>query len=108
MRTSLNSLWIDETNAAEWLDSCHKEVANWFGVLGGNSRCIENPLFNLVAPSKDEAKDALESNIDLYGHFYCQRGSETVELRLPMSFHGIFLCHRQKFQEAQISVWGSW
>ena len=108
MRTSLHNLWIDETNAAEWSDSCHKEVANWFGVLGGNSGHTENPLFSLVAPSKDEAKGAFVRNTDLDGHFYCRRGDEIVELRLPMSFHGVFLSHRQKFQEALVSVWGSW
>jgi hypothetical protein len=107
MTNSVN-LWIDETNAVKWAESCHKELADWFCFLGRNSENIENPQFNLVPPSKDAAKHTLDRNTDLEGHISCRWGNETVELQIPMPFHGVFLSHRQNFQNALVSVWGSW
>ena len=29
------NLWIDETNAAQWSEACHQEIAAWLSVIAG-------------------------------------------------------------------------
>ena len=103
-----HGLWIDETNASAWAEECQRKIAALFGTIAGDLDSGHSLRIEVLPPSQKDAKRAFDSNTTLLGDVSIKWFDEAVALKIPMPFHGVFLSHRQKFQQALVSVWGSW
>src|SRR5688500_1030026 len=104
-----NGLCFDMERQQDWNASLEDTIASWFALVVGCPGKADIDLRATVElPTLNAAKHAFESNTDLSGIVLCRHGDEAVEMRIPMPLHGVFLSHRQKFQNALVSVWGSW
>ena len=101
-------LWLDKNSSAAWADACRLEILTWLGTLGGGSEAISDLRVSVEPPTQEQAKAALDENLDLQGEVACDWKGQIVTLALPMSFHGVFLSRRPEFKRGLISVWASW
>lgn len=103
-------LWIDDANAAGWADVFRTEICAWLSALAGpnGSQPVEALETSIAPPTFDHAKRAFDTNGNLSGCVRYEFDGQSVEIEIPMPFHGVFLSHRQKYQRPLVSVWGSW
>lgn len=103
-------LWIDESSALDWAKACRAEILAWLRVLAGNhaAEAVDCVSVEIRPPTFEDAKAAFDANDDLFGCLRCEWEELSIEIRVPMPFHGVFLSHRQGFQRGLTSVWASW
>jgi len=101
-------IWLDDASCIRWAAACQSEISVWLGALAGAPELVSDLRLNAYVPTQEQAKAAFLDNLDLHGTINCVWNGQTVELKVPMPFHGIFLCNRSGFQRGLVSVWPSW
>ena len=109
------NLWIEESNAAEWAELCHKDIAEWLSAIVGEtpeaSKITQNLQIQVRPPQWKAAQNAFERNRTLEGQisFRWRRDDEILGkmIRIPMPYHGVFFFHREGAGRALPSVWPS-
>jgi hypothetical protein len=91
-----------------WAAACQREISIWLGALAGAPELVSDLQVYAYPPTQNQAKAAFSDNLDLHGTINCVWNGQTVELKVPMPFHGIFLSNRSGFQRGLVSVWPSW
>src|SRR5213082_1923356 len=97
-------LWLDDGSSAVWADACQREISGWLGALAGGPEGVSDLQVHVCAPTQQKAQAAFCDNTDLLGGIACAWNGQTVELKVPMPFHGVFLSQRPDFQRALVSV----
>ena len=108
MNSSNPGLWLDVASSAAWADACKREISVWLRALAGAPETVTDLQVDVHAPTQHQAKAAFSENLDLHGAIACIWNGQTVKLKFPMPFHGVFLSHRSGFQRGLVSVWPSW
>jgi hypothetical protein len=102
-------LWIDETNAAAWAESCRKAILGWLAPLAGEgAEGLDSLQVGVFPPTQEDARRAFETNGDLRGRVRMDWAGESLEIETPMPFHGVFLSRRPESQKGFVSVWAPW
>jgi hypothetical protein len=89
--TTDRGLWTDDCNTEEWANVFRRGFTYWFGFLAGESKVGLNLHVKVSPLSLEEAKRAFECNTNLEGRVSVWWAEDTVELQIPMPFHGVFL-----------------
>ncbi len=109
------NLWIDKSNAAEWAELCHRDIAQWLSVIAGDKpgtgQFVRNLKITVQVPKAQYAANAVKRNRTLTGRInfrWTDQQQPEQSLEVPMSYNGAFFFRRQGSARPLVSMWPNW